>query len=99
MLVRSLLELVVMFVVARSFWRLVGGIIEGLGGGAAPRGPSAGPPSEGVSMARDPICGTFVVPERALGLTHGGRHVYFCSAACRDAYRKHLSTRAEGRTA
>ena len=29
-------------------------------------------PQRGVQMVRDPICGTFVVPERAVALSHRG---------------------------
>jgi YHS domain-containing protein len=38
-------------------------------------------------MVRDPVCGTFVVPDRALMLSVGRRELYFCSSACRDKYR------------
>jgi YHS domain-containing protein len=38
-------------------------------------------------MVRDPICGTYVVPERAVSIRDGRQAVYFCSEACRDKYR------------
>jgi YHS domain-containing protein len=38
-------------------------------------------------MERDPVCGTFVVPERAVSLAEASGRMYFCSAACRDRYR------------
>ena len=53
-------------------------------------------------MARDPVCGTFVVPERAVAMTVAGQQVFFCSDACRDRYRterRNDSSRVEGRTA
>jgi len=50
------------------------------------RKPQAPPPSESVHMERDPVCGTYVVAERAIRLSDGARDVYFCSAACRDKY-------------
>ncbi len=97
---RALLEFVLMLVVARSFWRVVGGVVEGLGGAPRSRVPSAGPPPQGVPMARDPVCGTFVLPDRAISLGNGQRRVYFCSSTCRDAYQRDLAARrAEGRTA
>jgi YHS domain-containing protein len=44
-------------------------------------------------MARDPVCGTYVVPERAVALndvsTGAAGRVFFCSTACRDQYRAH----------
>jgi hypothetical protein len=39
-------------------------------------------------MVRDPICGTFVLPDRAVSLTDGRQRVFFCSTACRDTYRE-----------
>jgi YHS domain-containing protein len=56
-------------------------------------------------MARDPVCGTFVVPERAVTLSVGRDHIHFCSVNCRDKYRARPSAYSghpesvEGRTA
>ena len=50
-----------------------------------PHGP--GVPQRGVQMVRDPVCGTFVVPARAVPLLTGHERLYFCSADCRDKYR------------
>jgi YHS domain-containing protein len=44
-------------------------------------------------MVRDPVCGTFVVPERAVTIADGRTTVSFCSEACRDKYRARPSTR------
>ena len=79
---RFALILLLIIFVARAFWRLIDGVIDGLGGGTAGRTPA-----RGVSMARDPICGTFVVPENAIRLSDGREVHYFCSTACRDKYR------------
>jgi YHS domain-containing protein len=38
-------------------------------------------------MVRDPVCGTYVIPDRAVPLLDGSQRVYFCSATCRDKYR------------
>jgi hypothetical protein len=80
-MLRFLLLLILIVVVGRSFWRLVDGILEGVS--AAPRAVS---PPGAVHMVRDPVCGTFVVPERAVPLGDGAP-VYFCSSRCRDRYR------------
>jgi YHS domain-containing protein len=77
-----LIALLIVFL-ARALWRLLGGIIEGISGS----GPQNRVPSSGVQMVRDPVCGTFVVPDRAVALAERGRQMYFCSAKCRDAYR------------
>ena len=82
-MVRLALLLLLLVFIARAFWRVMDGVIAGL------RGPSgsSGQGPQGVHMVRDPICGTFVVPEHSLLVTDGSRRVYFCSTACRDKYR------------
>jgi len=87
----DLLLLVLAMVMARAAWRVIGGITEGLSGS---RGGNV--PARGVQMVRDPVCGTYVVPDRALSLPDGSGRVFFCSANCRDKYR---ARRAHGRTA
>lgn len=71
--------------VARAFWRLVDGMIAGLAG-PRPRGRNQAP-ARGVRMVRDPVCGTFLLPDHALTIVDGRAHVFFCSDACRDKYR------------
>jgi hypothetical protein len=80
---RLALFVILAIFVARAFWRLVDGVIEGLSG--HPAGP--GREIRGVQMARDPVCGTFVVPDRAVAMIDGRQQVFFCSTACRDRYR------------
>jgi YHS domain-containing protein len=58
-------------------------------------GTSSRPPVGGVPMVRDPVCGTFVVRERALMLGGSSGTLYFCSARCRDEYQS--SRRHPGR--
>ncbi len=74
----------------RAIWKLMQGVVAGMSEptGARPssRTPPPAPP-HGVQMARDPICGTYVVPERAICVRDGRQPVYFCSDACRDKYR------------
>ena len=82
MLLRNVLILLLIAFLARSFWRLVDGVIEGVTGRHGTDGRS-----RGVPMVRDPVCGTFVLPDRALSLTEGRRQMFFCSSACRDKYR------------
>jgi hypothetical protein len=80
-MLRFLLLLILIVVVGRSFWRLVDGILEGVSASPQPVSPPGA-----VHMVRDPVCGTFVVPERAVPLGDG-TPVYFCSSRCRDRYR------------
>jgi len=82
-MLRLALFLILAIFVARAFWRLVDGIIDGAKG-PRPRGQA---PQRGVSMVRDPVCGTFVLPERAVALDDGRSRLFFCSDRCRDEYR------------
>jgi len=83
MLLRLALFVILAFFVARALWRLLDGIVEGASRGS--RGSQV--PQRGVQMVRDPVCGTFVVADRAVTLAEGRGRVYFCSDACRDKYR------------
>ena len=74
---------VLLLFVGRAALSLWGGIKEGLRG----PGPGSNVPSRGVQMVRDPVCGVFVVPERAVVLADGRERLYFCSEACRDKHR------------
>lgn len=85
MLLRLALFVVLGIFVARAFWRVVDGFVEGMAGPRTRGG--ARTPARGVQMVRDPVCGTFVLPDRALTLADGRAQVFFCSDACRDAYR------------
>jgi hypothetical protein len=80
---RFVLFVILAIFVARAFWRLVDGVIEGMSG--QPTGSNGR--FQGVQMARDPVCGTYVVPDRAVAVIDGRRQVFFCSTACRDRYR------------
>ena len=84
-MIRAILITLVVLLLLRAVWRLLGGIVQG----AASAGPASGhrpaaPPA--VKMARDPICGTYVVPGKALELATGRETMYFCSARCRDEW-------------
>ena len=80
---RLALFVILAIFVARAFWRLVDGVVEGLSG----RPPGQGREIRGVQMARDPVCGTYVVPDRAVAMIDGRQQLFFCSATCRDKYR------------
>ena len=74
-----LLKLVLLFIVLRAISRLVSGIMDGM------RAPRDRPPSA-VPLVRDPVCGTFVVPSRALSGGSGADIRFFCSEKCRSKY-------------
>ena len=67
--------------IARAAWKLVQGFMEGYAGPASP--PAGSRSVQSVHMSRDPVCGTFVVPDHAVSLTVGRERLYFCSHACR----------------
>ena len=71
--------------IARAVWKLVEGFMEGYSGKAAPSGSNR--PTASVHMSRDPVCGTFVIPNPSFAIKDGSRQIFFCSSACRDKYR------------
>jgi YHS domain-containing protein len=98
-MVRVVFFAILFLFVARALRGLWGGILEGLN---QPTNASSGVPGRGVHMVRDPVCGTFVVPDRAVALMVGREQVYFCSSACRDKFRARPGShtgRVEGRIA
>jgi hypothetical protein len=98
-MIRIIVLTVLVVFVGRALSRFWGGLLEGLTGQPAPA-RRGGVPQRGVQMVRDPVCGTFVVPDGALTLTAGREVIHFCSAACRDRYRADQSRSAvRGRTA
>ena len=102
---RFILLSILLTILLRSVSRLWQGIVRGMQGDARSVDPgrgSAASTQRSVQMARDPICGTFVVPERAVALSTGSERLYFCSTDCRDKYRAEPHARptpAHGRTA
>jgi YHS domain-containing protein len=75
-----LIRLLFVWFVLRAALRLLRGIAQGLQGPPAPAAPKA------VPLARDPVCGTYVVPSTALSAGSGAATRFFCSEDCRRAY-------------
>ena len=82
MLIRYILLFLALLLVVRAVRRLFGGVVQGMGGGGAAN--TAAPPA--MKMARDPICGTYVVPGKALQVSGRGETLYFCSENCRQQW-------------
>ncbi len=78
-----LIAMMVLFAL-RALGRFMGGLAQGAGR----QGPGAPPRSAEVpvKMAKDPVCGTFVVPGKALSTTAGGETLWFCSEHCRTEF-------------
>ena len=88
MLTRFLLWSVLAFLVIRTIRKFFAGIAQGAA--SSPHRPSrpAGPPATGEVMVRDPVCGTFVLPSRAISTRDTSGPHYFCSDKCRQAYKE-----------
>lgn len=81
MVVRVLLLFLLAMLALRAAGRFMGGLSQGARqDDRRPRGASP------TKMVKDPVCGTFVVPGKALSATADGATVWFCSERCRDAY-------------
>jgi hypothetical protein len=83
-----LLDAIVLFLIVRMAMRLLSGGRGLRKEGASPRSPNARSPERaGGHLVRDPHCGTYVALSSAVPLRDGAQTRYFCSTACRDAYR------------
>jgi len=83
---RFLLLLALFVVIARMFWRFVDAIVRGATGPAAQGGARRSGPVPAVKMSQCPICGTYVVPGKAISLVQGGSPVYFDTEKCRAEF-------------
>lgn len=77
-----LLRLLLAALIIRLIWKFVAGAVSGA---TAPRPRGAKP---GVALVRDPVCGTYVEPSRAVSARAGGTTHYFCSKECRRSFVK-----------
>jgi len=77
---RALLELIVILLVIRAAWRVIGSLMT-VSGGVRRSTASGEPPA--VKLVRDPVCGTYVSPDSAI--SEGTE--YFCSEKCRNEFR------------
>ena len=75
-----LIRLIFIWFVVRAVVRLLRGVAQGLQGPSVPAAPKA------VPLARDPVCGIYVVPSAALSAGSGAATKFFCSENCRRSY-------------
>jgi YHS domain-containing protein len=80
---RLVLGGLLVIMLARAFWKVVDGVIEGATG--RPRAQRAG--RAPTKLVRDPVCGTYVVPNPSLSIVKAGTTAYFCSDRCLETYR------------
>jgi uncharacterized protein len=85
MLARFLIWTLLLLVVSRAVRSLLGGIVQGA---TKPPSRGGGAPEKGELMVRDPVCGTFVLPSRAVSTNDRQGTHHFCSDRCRQAYQQ-----------
>jgi len=83
-ILRGLLFWLLLFFLARAVWRLLQGVAHGVTSRRTTGQRPSAPPA--MKLARDPVCGTFVVPGKAVEFARGGETLYFCSDACRRRF-------------
>ena len=83
MWLRTLLLFVLILVAVRFVRRLFGGIVQGATEDSGRRSRRSSAP---VKMVADPVCGTYVVPGKALQLARGRETFYFCSEKCKQEW-------------
>ena len=83
LLVRFLAFGLLFWFIGRAIRRFLGGIRDGMAPPGRPPNKAAG---TGQLMARDPVCGTFVEPERAISVRDRSGTHYFSSEKCRQAF-------------
>ena len=84
---RLLLWLILIAFALRAASRFLRGLLDGAGYRREVPGQS-GTGTAAVGLVRDPVCGTFVVPGRALTSSRGGSTQYFCSERCLKTWQK-----------
>ena len=86
-----LLRILLLFLLVRALMLIVGGLLRGLFAVPQAAGPASGAASPRTrshgTLVQDPVCGTYVLQERALtARTAAGDTAFFCSERCRSAY-------------
>jgi YHS domain-containing protein len=78
-MVRLILWAILILFLVRALARLTRGMLDGAGYRRDRAAPSVG-------LVKDPVCGVFVVPSKALTSGAGAAVKYFCSEKCRQAW-------------
>ena len=85
-LIRFVLFSLLFTLVVRAALRFFAGIVEGASDGG-PRRPTPVP----TKMVKDPVCGTYVVPSKALTASRDNQTAWFCSPECQQAWQRALA--------
>ena len=74
-----IIQAILILIVLRIVWRVIMGPIR------RPRHERrAG--TRSMPLVRDPVCGTYLLPDRAIKVGSGDETLYFCSETCRAKY-------------
>ena len=74
-----IVRIIIILIILRLLWRMI-------------MGPMRRPRAErrngkkSMPLVRDPVCGTYLLPDRAIKVGSGDETLYFCSEACRAKY-------------
>jgi YHS domain-containing protein len=85
-----LIRFLVVMLLVRLVWRFLTAGAQG-----ARRQPQVSP-TAGVPLVRDPVCGMYIDPGRALTLRHGSETHRFCSEDCRTTFQRERRASAKG---
>jgi hypothetical protein len=77
-----LLRIILIVVIVRALWLLARGVLEGAGYHRGPKLP------QGVQLVRDPVCGVYLPPGKAVTVRTGDATAYFCSDRCRTEWQR-----------
>ena len=81
-MVRLIIWLALLLIIGRILWRFMYALFEGAG---MLKDRSGGEPAA-VKLVRDPVCGVYVLPTKALASGSGADVQYFCSEKCRQQW-------------
>jgi hypothetical protein len=74
----TLVRVLLVLLLLRLVFRFVAGVVRGM------RGPAPRPQGTAAELVRDPLCNTFVAPERAVRGRFLGHEALFCSPGCAE---------------
>ena len=72
-------RIILILIILRMLWRLIMGPMR------RPRHERNGK-KPAVPLVRDPVCGTYLLPDRAIKTGSGDATLHFCSETCRARY-------------
>lgn len=88
-MVRVVLYLLLAVLLITLLRSVIGIVLKAVAGLLEPgRGPGSKSAQMGGELKRDPVCGVYISTATSVKIAEGSRVVHFCSAACRDKYRK-----------